>query len=315
MTGPAAIGAGLPGAGLPGGALPGETDFRFTAEDFRRIAAMLYEDAGISMPPEKSMLVYSRLTKRLRELGLDGFDEYCALVAGPAGAAERRKMLGALTTNVTRFFREPHHFEHLRAAILPPLLEAARRARGRVRIWSSACSTGEEPYSIALTILSLMPDAGLHDVKVLATDIDPEVIETARAGVYTDAQLEQAPKALREKWFERPEAAGGGWSASRELRGLVTFRELSLVGRWSMAGPFQAIFCRNVAIYFDDPTRARLWARFVPLLDAGGALYIGHSERINGDAAALLKVDGVTTYRRAEDRPAAARLADARVRA
>jgi chemotaxis protein methyltransferase CheR len=171
-------------------------EFPLRTEDFRAIAAMLHADAGIALPEAKATLVYSRLAKRLRALGLESFREYCALAAGPEGAEERRHMLTALTTNVTRFFREPHHFEHLRTVALPPLLEAARRG-GRVRLWSAACSTGQEPFSIALTVLSAMPDAAGFDVKVLATDIDPVVLAEAREGRYADACVAAVPPALR----------------------------------------------------------------------------------------------------------------------
>ena len=155
---------------------PGE--FALTARDFDDIAAMIFKDAGIDLPVSKAPLVYSRLAKRLRALNLPTFRDYCDLVASPAGAAERHKMLSALTTNVTKFFREPHHFEHLRDVVLPKLLTAAR-AGGKIRIWSSACSSGEEPYSAALTVLGLEAKAADLDIKVLATDIDPEIVAKA----------------------------------------------------------------------------------------------------------------------------------------
>ncbi|MGH6955251.1 MAG: CheR family methyltransferase, partial [Caulobacteraceae bacterium] len=160
-----------------------EGDFLFTANDFRRIAALLHEGAGIALPQTKATLVYSRLAKRLRALGLESFRDYCALVSGDDGADERQQMIVALTTNVTRFFREPHHFDHLANAVLPPLLEGARRGAA-VRIWSAGCSNGQEAYSIALTILSLMPDAAERDVRVLATDIDTKMLAQGRAGEY-----------------------------------------------------------------------------------------------------------------------------------
>ena len=155
--------------GKDGGLVPGE--FLLTQRDFHEIAAMIHDDAGIHLPQSKAALVYSRLAKRLRALGLANFREYCRLVATSDGLDERQKMLAALTTNVTRFFREPHHFHHLESKILPALIEAARRGE-RLRFWSAACSSGQEPYSIALTLLSLMPDAAKYDIKVLATDID-----------------------------------------------------------------------------------------------------------------------------------------------
>jgi chemotaxis protein methyltransferase CheR len=203
-------------------------------------------------------------------------------------------MIAALTTNVTRFFREPHHFEHLKTAVLPPLLQRAKQG-GRVRIWSAACSSGQEPYSIGMTILSLMPDAGRYDVKILASDIDPNMIREGQEGVYPDSAMDSVPPALKSRWFVNH--APGSVRAGEELRGLVTFRKLNLIGSWPMQGLFHAIFCRNVVIYFSAETQAKVWGRFAPLLEPEGVLYIGHSERITGVAEQMLRSEGVTTYR------------------
>jgi chemotaxis protein methyltransferase CheR len=269
-------------------------EFAFTEADFRRISAMVHGDAGIALPESKATLVYSRLAKRLRALGLSTFKDYCALVAGADGVDERQKMLAALTTNVTRFFREPHHFDHLRDKLLPPLLESARKG-GRVRIWSAACSSGQEPFSIAMTILSVMPEAPQHDIKILATDIDPNMVAEGRKATYAPHLLEGIPAEHRRRWTQN---TPDGVRIADEARALVTFNELNLIGDWPMKGRFDAIFCRNVAIYFEDETQSRLWARFAPLTNVGGALYIGHSERIQGPAVAAYRPDGVTTYRR-----------------
>lgn len=275
-----------------------EGEFAFTETDFRKISAMVHGDAGIHLPDAKATLVYSRLAKRLRALGLTSFKDYCALVAGDDGLDERQKMLAALTTNVTRFFRETHHFDHLKQRVLPPLLDAARRG-GKVRIWSAACSSGQEPFSIAMTILSLMPDAPERDIKILATDIDPNMVAEGRGAIYSEHLLEGIPPEYLKRWTTP--VAGGAAQMSDELRALVTFNELNLIGNWPMKGKFDAIFCRNVAIYFEDDTQARLWSRFAPLNNVGGALYIGHSERIQGPAVTLYKPDGVTTYRRVDE--------------
>ena len=283
-----------------------EGDFVFRTEDFRRIAAMLHADAGIFLPDTKSTLVYSRLVKRLRLLGMASFRDYCAFLDDASGADERQKMMAALTTNVTRFFREPHHFEHLRTAVLPPLLDAAKRG-GRVRIWSAGCSKGHEPYSMAMTILSLMPDAADRDVRILATDIDPNVVEEGRAGRYDRAALEGTPAAALARFF-RPEAGAGSgaevFSATEAMRRLVTFRELNLMGAWPMAGLFDVVFCRNVAIYFDEATQAKLWSRFADKLARGGTLCIGHSERLSGPAQGRFTNIGITTYRHDEGKGA-----------
>lgn len=275
-----------------------EGEFAFTEADFRKISAMVHGDAGISLPEAKATLVYSRLAKRLRALGLTSFKDYCALVAGADGLDERQKMLAALTTNVTRFFREPHHFDHLKDQILPPLLDEARRG-GKVRIWSAACSSGQEPFSIAMTVLSLMPEAADRDVRILATDIDPNMVAEGRSGAYAPHLLEGIPDAYRKKYTVPTH--DGRVRMSDEVRALVTFNELNLIGEWPMKGKFDAIFCRNVAIYFEDETQARLWSRFAPLNTINGALYIGHSERIQGPAVSAYRPDGVTTYRRIQE--------------
>ncbi len=276
-------------------AVPAGGEYALADAEFRAIAALLRQDAGIALPDGKAPLVHSRLAKRLRILGLPGFSAYVALLRGPDGAAERRHMLTALTTNVTRFYREPHHFDHLRATVLPPLLAAARSGR-RVRLWSAACSDGQEPYSIGLTILKLMPDAADLDVRVLATDINPTMVAAGRAGRYDADTLSPVPAPLRQRWFKP--TGGDAMVAGPELRRLVAFRELNLVGAWPMRGTFDAIMCRNVAIYFDGETQALVWSRFAPLLPSGAHLYIGHSERLSGPAAAGFAPAGTTIYRR-----------------
>lgn len=272
-------------------------EFRFDTDDFRQIAAMLYADAGIYLSDEKSSLVYSRLVKRLRELGIESFKDYCRLVASDSGVEERQKMLAALTTNVTRFYREPHHFEYLKKTALPPLLEAAKRG-GRVRIWSAGCSKGQEPYTIAMTILSMMPDAADRDIRILATDIDPNVLETARAGLYDAEEFGDVPKPELGRFFKSVEGPNGMmFGASDTMRRLIAFKKLNLVGNWPMSGVFDIIFCRNVVIYFDEPTQAKIWQGYVRKLVPGGVLCIGHSERLSGPAQARFKTVGTTIFK------------------
>ena len=272
-----------------------EGDYVLAAADFEALAAMLRREAGISLGPGKAVLLYSRLAKRLRALGMTDFAQYRKLLESPHGGEERGRMIAALTTNFTRFFREPHHFDHLRTEVLPRLLHAAQRGR-RLRIWSAACSTGQEPYSVALTILQLVPDAVRLDVRVIATDIDPDVLAQAAAGGYGADCLAHVPVPLRERWFSP--AADGLSFVSEAVRRLVVFRPLNLVAAWPVRGPFDVIMCRNVAIYFDAPTQAAMWQRFPPLLTADGTLYIGRSERLSGAAAAKFDTIGATTYRR-----------------
>jgi len=273
-----------------GGLVEGE--FPFTNEDFRKIAQILHSHAGIALAEGKAALVYSRLAKRLRSLGLRSFREYCALIEDSNQVDERQAMMAALTTNVTRYFREPHHFDHLRDQVMPKLAERARRG-GRVRLWSAACSNGQEPYSMAITVLAALPEAAKLDVKILATDIDPNMVAEGKAGLYREDAVAPVPLDLRRKWFQK---AGDRWEVADELRELVAFRELNLIGDWPMKGKFDVIFCRNVVIYFDEPTQERIWSRFAPALEPGGTLYIGHSERVTGPAAQVFETTGLTTY-------------------
>lgn len=276
-------------------------EFPFTRLDFGRLVDVLRGETGIALDPGKMPLVYSRLAKRLRALGLKSFESYCAHIQTHAGLDERRQMLEALTTNVTRFFREAHHFEHLAAEVLPGLIDQARQG-GRVRLWSAGCSSGEEPYSLALAVLALLPDAPRYDLKILATDIDTQVLAQGRLGRYPDAAVARIDPALREQWMVRAGAAAGApaWLAGEEMRALVSFRPANLLGDWPMKGPFQVIFCRNVVIYFDQALRDDVLSRLTGLLSPGGHLYVGHSERLkiaDGD----LRFVGLSTYRRIGD--------------
>ena len=272
-------------------------EYPLRRRDLHDIAAMIYSDAGISLNETKASLVYSRLSKHIRNLGLSGFKEYCSLVSSPAGAVARREMLSHLTTNFTRFFRENHHFEHLKTEVLPELLARAKSG-GRVRIWSAACSDGQEPYSIALTVLSMMPNAADFDFRILATDIDPKILALARAGAYDEASLETVSPAMRKQWFQETEIQGRRkFLIDDRVKRLITFNELNLMAQWPFKGKFDVIFCRNVVIYFDEPTQVKIWSRFADLLPVGGHLYIGHSERVSGEAKHVLDNTGITTYR------------------
>lgn len=270
-------------------------EFIFTAKDLDTIVHIMMAETGISLNGAKANLIYSRLAKHVRRLGLRSFGQYCALVQSPEGEHERHEMITALTTNVTRFFREPHHFEHLRDKVLPGLVTRAK-AGERIRLWSSAASTGQEAYSMALTLLDAMPDAPRHDIRILATDIDTHVLNTAAAGIYDESLLEPVPAALRKNWFS-PEGRGRV-QVSEVLRGMVSFKRLNLIGNWPMRAKFQVIFCRNVVIYFEQETQEQIWIKMMPLLDDGGSLYIGHSERVTGPAEQGLRNDGITIYRK-----------------
>lgn len=270
-------------------------EFAFSWADFRKIAAIVHAESGIVLADNKVSLVYSRLAKRLRAIGLTSFRDYCALVTSDDGADERQAMIAAMTTNVTRFFREEHHFQYLKSTVLPGLMRKANSG-GRVRIWSSACSSGEEPYSIALTVLSAMGDAADRDVLILASDLDYNMVARAKDGVYAARQLDSVPAEMRSKWFEPRKAGGSLEYAVGELpRRIVRFRELNLLDPWPMRGRFDVIFCRNVMIYFDEETQNRIWNRFAEVLEPGGTLCIGHSERI--PSSMPFELVAQTTYR------------------
>lgn len=271
--------------------LEGNGEFAFTQADFDKIARILHRISGISLAPSKTALVYSRLAKRLRALRIGSFSQYLKLLSGETEEAERElgELLSALTTNYTKFFREPHHFEALSQLVRSKLAPAARRGAS-VRVWSAACSGGHEPYSAAMTILEAFPEALNHDVRILATDIDRAILARAQKGIYQPDELEPVG-AERVARFTRP--CDGGREVAPELRQLVSFRTLNLLDAWPMRKAYDVIFCRNVAIYFDEPTQDLLFERLAGALAPGGRLYIGHSERA---AVEGLEPAGLTAY-------------------
>jgi chemotaxis protein methyltransferase CheR len=273
--------------------------------EFATLAKLVHDESGIVLADAKRGLVVSRLTRRLRDLGLRNFAQYCRMVQSEDGADERAKLISALTTNVTKFFREDHHFRSLEKQIYPGLIERAR-GRGRVRVWSAGCSTGEEPYSLAMELLELCPDAAALDIRILATDIDPHVLATARAGRYSDSAMAGVPAGRRARYFS---GSAGTYEATPALKDLITFAPLNLVRHWPIRGAFDVIFCRNVVIYFDSATQEKLWQRFASLIPQGGHLFIGHSERLGRAAERYFATTGITQYRRT-DAAVAASVAD-----
>ncbi|MGB5560605.1 MAG: protein-glutamate O-methyltransferase [Paracoccaceae bacterium] len=272
-------------------------EYPFTDRDFRIIADIAYRESGISLPEGKLQLVYSRLVKRVRSLRLSSFHEYCDIVRNNDAVEERQHLISALTTNVTRFRREAHHNEHLRNNVLPEVIDRALRG-DRVRFWSAACATGQEAYEIAFELLATCPNAADLDVRILATDIDPVSLATAQAGTYGSAALTGLPDSTVRQFFRPLADATDRVTVTEAARRLIAFRNLNLVRPWPVKGPFDAVFCRNVAIYFDVGTQEQLWCRFAEVIAPGGALYIGHSERLSGAAAGSFSADGVTTFRR-----------------
>lgn len=265
--------------------------------DFTRIASLAHREAGLYIPPGKSAMVRTRLARRLRALNLSDFASYCALVESPEGHDELGTMISALTTNVSHFFREEHHFEILRDQVLTGLLTKARSG-GRVRIWSAGCSNGQEPYSIAIALKNAgMPTDA--DIRILATDIDPQVITHARAGEYPETMMSGLPDQMRAEFFsQRGDGRDKTWRIDPDLGRMIRFRVLNLLSDWPMRGKFDAIFCRNVVIYFDAETQNRLWPRFARALEPGGWLFLGHSERISDTGSPFFESRGMTSYRR-----------------
>ena len=272
-------------------------EFAFSDNDFHALARFAYEHAGIALSDSKRNLVYSRLSRRLRLLGLTSFRQYRDYLS--ANTAELEGFLNAISTNLTKFFREAHHFDHFRSHVAAPFAQkAGRMACRRLRVWSAGCSTGEEPYTIAVVLKHEIDDVHRHDVRILATDIDTDVLGKAARGLYPASSLNEVPKSYWE-FFEPVDAGGQAKNVmvSDDVRALVAFRRLNLMDAWPFGGSFDAIFCRNVMIYFDAATKAALVERLTQKLVPGGWLYIGHSESLLG-AHPGLQLAGRTTYRR-----------------
>lgn len=261
--------------------------------EFRRICALMRERAGIELGEGKRVLCQTRLIRRLRALGLSDYTEYVALLDDPH-SPEHRELINALTTNVTSFFREMHHFEMLGNEILPALAEKTHR----IRIWSAGCSSGEEPWSLAMVVREMFENRPGYDVKILATDIDTDVLAKARAGIYTDENVAPVSQARKKRFLSRGSGANAGmWRISDELRGLVTFNQLNLFAPWPMRGPFDVISCRNVIIYFDVPNKVKLLRGFHDKLAPGGHLMLGHSESMTAGVDGFIAC-GRTAYRK-----------------
>lgn len=265
-------------------------EFHFSKNDFDRVCKLIYEHAGISLSDSKQELVYSRLSRRLRATGISTFSEYLKLLESN-NEEEWEQFANSLTTNLTSFFREAHHF--------PVLAEYLKSLRGKhpISIWCSAASTGEEPYTIAMTVLdALGRDAS--QVSIVATDIDTKVLTTARAGVYPEDRIAKLPDDVVKRFFMRGTGAQAGHVRVREeLRNMITFRQLNLLDskNWAIRGPLDVIFCRNVMIYFDKPTQLSILQKFAPLMRSTGLLFAGHSESFH-NADEYFKLRGKTVY-------------------
>jgi len=270
-------------------------DIPLSDREFTRIKNRVYTQAGISLSDAKRTMVMSRLTKIVRRLGLPGFDDYIDYLDRQGSTDEHQEFINALTTNLTRFYREDHHFDHL-ADYVGKLIASRPRVgpngRPRLRIWSAGCSTGQEPYTIGMCLLERFPALKTWDFKILATDIDTNVVAKAALGIYPETELNDLT-AERASPFER--VGDGTIRVPQNVRNLISFKPLNLHHKWPFKGPFDAIFCRNVAIYFDKETQGQLFSRFHEVLAPDGYLYIGHSENIGGGARHF-KLVGKTIY-------------------
>ena len=249
-------------------------EFNFTNEHFRKIKTVLYAHAGIVLADHKKDMAFNRLVRRIRELNFRSFDQYLVYIESDIN--EFSLFINAMTTNLTAFFRESHHFDFIGNTIIPQLALSGKR---RLRIWSAGCSLGEEPYSLAMQLLNSNIDLSNWDVRILATDIDSNVLDQARTGVYPQAKVETLPKGYLNKYFLKGCGSQAGSVRARpELGEMITFKYLNLMEEWPLKGPFDFIFCRNVMIYFDQETQAKLLEKMAALLKNDGHLFVGHSE-------------------------------------
>jgi chemotaxis protein methyltransferase CheR len=273
----------------PVGRAAGDREFDFTAADFERVRKLIYEHAGISLSPTKQDMVYSRLARRLRETNKKTFGDYLVLLER-GDKAEWEKFVNSLTTNLTAFFREPHHF--------PILAEHLKKLQGKssIKIWCSAASTGEEPYSIAMTVVEAF-NSFTTPVSIVASDLDTNVLAIAAKGVYSADRVDKLSSERLNRFFTK---TGTGldtaYTVKPELRRMVSFQRLNLLEpNWSVRGPFDVLFCRNVMIYFDKPTQHKILTRFAPLMCENAILLAGHSESFL-HSADLFRSQGKTVY-------------------
>jgi chemotaxis protein methyltransferase CheR len=272
-----------------------DREFEFTHEHFVKVRDELYDYAGIVLADHKQDMAYNRLVRRLRELKINSFDEYLSFL--DQNPTEFTQFINALTTNLTAFFRERHHFDFIRDHILPEISASGDR---KVRGWSAGCSLGEEPYSLAMTLLDAGVDPNRWDVRLLATDIDSKVLHSAQTGVYAFERVKSLPKELLSRWFLKGKGPNEGHVKVRsDLQDIITFKYLNLMQDWPVQGPLDFIFCRNVMIYFDQETQARLLQRMAALLKPNGYLFVGHSEALARHASSFQLV-GKTIYRKVD---------------
>ena len=271
-------------------------EFTLSERDFADLRATIRELTGINMGDAKRELVYRRVSSRLKATGIRSFSEYVAYLK-KGDPAEVELFSNAVTTNLTSFFREKHHFDYLSGTILPEIVAKKQHGKGRLRIWSAGCSTGEEPYSIAMTLRESFKELPRWDARVLCTDLDSDVLNTCRNGVYAANRVDKMPERSLRRWFQRSRGGSDLYKVRPELQELLVFKQLNLMHDWPMKGLFDVIFCRNVVIYFDKPTQRVLVERYAEAMEEGGYLILGHSESLF-KVSDRFKLVGNTIYRK-----------------
>jgi chemotaxis protein methyltransferase CheR len=274
-----------------------QRQYEFSDKEFNYFQKLSDRLTGIHLADNKRELVYGRVTRRLRALKLSSFSEYIKVLES-GDSRELEQFTNMITTNLTSFFREMHHFEFLTKEVIPQLMRAKPRG-SRIRIWSAGCSTGEEPYSIAMALKESVPGLSSWDLKILATDLDSEVLAHGATGIYDNDRVNGMPSVYLDKYFDKGKGSNAGKvRIKQEIRDMITFRQLNLMDNWPMKGPMDIIFCRNVVIYFDKQTQTKLFAKFERILADDGRLFVGHSEALYKvtDKFELL---GKTVYKKA----------------
>ncbi len=272
-----------------------DKEFVLTDHEFNEIRKLVSTHTGICLSEAKKDMVYSRLSRRLRQLNIATFKEYCQLLKDHEGE-EIGNFVNSITTNLTAFFRELHHFDYLKKTLLPELMQSKAGGEKKIRIWSAGCSTGEEPYSIAMIIKESVPSD--WDVRILATDLDTDVLATAQRGIYSEERVTGIPSALLKRYFAKGKDDNSGFLRIKPAVGeMIIFRQLNLMKTWPIKAGVDIIFCRNVVIYFDKPTQRVLFDRYADMLNDQGRLFIGHSETLY-KVSEKFKLIGQTIYRK-----------------
>ena len=275
-----------------------EREFEFTTAHFKTVMNYIAEHAGIDLADSKQQMVYSRLVRRLRAKKIPDFDSYLRLLEKDDGT-ELINFINALTTNLTSFFRENHHFEHLTESVFPKL-ERENASSRKIRIWSAGCSTGEEPYSLAITVKDYFQNKPGWDVQIYASDLDSNVVQTAQNGIYSEDRVKGLSKPMLKKWFLKGRGGQDGMVRVKpELQSILNFRQLNLLHTWPWKEAFDIVFCRNVVIYFNKDTQRVLFGRFFENMVDDAHLFIGHSESLN-KVSDRFQLIGKTIYQRTE---------------